>query len=122
MTDPTPEPNRSPSADAGNRAVAALDGTWVRRHHPDPLPHKCALPPLSTVGDLWRCACGRLWAVRFALLLGEKPVRRWGRPRLRSRIRYSRRFERIDWPMFGAIALIVGCLGALAALQLSGAS
>jgi hypothetical protein len=75
---------------------------------------------LSTVGDLWRCACGRLWCVRMSLKLDDRPVRRWDRPRLRARVRYSRRLERIDWPMIGAIGLIVGCLGALAALQLSG--
>lgn len=86
----------------------------------DPPSHSCPLPPLTTLGDLWRCQCGRLWAVRADIELGGRPVRRWARPRLRSRIRYANCLNYIDWQLVALAAASVAALCALAAADLFG--
>ena len=49
-----------------------------------------------------------------------RPVRHWARPRLRTRIRYSRRFESIDWQLVAVAAAVAVGLAALAASDLFG--
>lgn len=100
--------------------AVATEGVWVHRWSPNPpvppVRHQCRTPAPSVVGDLWRCHCGRLWAVRLGIPTVLFPSRRWGRPRLRSRIRYSRLVQGLDWQtttMFvaAAILLVVNIVG-----------
>lgn len=105
--------------------AAATEGVWVHRWSPNPpapparhqcrtpappVRHQCRTPAPSVVGDLWRCHCGRLWAVRLGMPTNVLPPKRWGRPRLRSRIRYSRLVQGLDWQittMFVVLSVLV---------------
>jgi hypothetical protein len=82
------------------------DGGWVRRSGRRAVLHECrpwdqrAVRMAAEIGDLWRCACGRLWryvrlpgVLRSGLFAGRESARdserEWRPATLWQRLRYA---------------------------------